>query len=53
MEHAVASLEGKVEALQSRVDQLETALKQNEPVTPLCQKVDKEVSVSTYFQHCN
>ena len=49
VERAVATIEGKVEALQSRVDQLETALKQKEPVTPRCQKVDKEVSVSTYF----
>ena len=53
VEHAVARFEGKVEALQSRVDQLETALKQKETVTPRRQKVDKEVSVSTYFQHCN
>ena len=53
VEHAVATFEGKVEALQSRVDQLETALKQKEPVTPRRQKVDKEVSVSTYFRHCN
>ena len=53
VERAVATYEGKVEALQSRVDQLETALKQKEPVTPRRQKVDKEVSVSTYFRHCN
>ena len=53
VERAVATFEGKVEALQSRVDQLETALKQKEPVTPRRQKVDKEVSVSTYFRHCN
>ena len=53
VEPAVATFEGKVEALQSRVDQLEMALKQKEPVTPRRQKVDKEVSVSTYFRHCN
>ena len=53
VERAVATFEGKVEALQSRVDQLETALKQKKPVTPSRQKVDKEVSVSTYFRHCN
>ena len=53
VERAVATIEGRVEALQSRVDQLETALKQKESVTPRRQKVDKEVSVSTYFRHCN
>ena len=53
VERAVATIEGKVEALQSRVDQLETALKQKEPGTPRRQKVDREVSVSTYFRHCN
>ena len=56
VERTVARFEGKVEALQSRVDrvdQLETALKQKETVTPRRQKVDKEVSVSTYFRHCN
>ena len=53
VERAVARFAGKVEALQSRVDQLETALKQKETVTPCRQKVDKEVSVSTYFRHCN
>ena len=55
VERAVATIEGKVEALQSRVDQLETALRlqQKEPGTPLRQKVDKQVSVSTYFRHCN
>ena len=53
VEHAVTTIEGKVEALQSRVDQLETALKQKEPGTPRRQKVDKEVSMSTYFRHCN
>ena len=53
VERAVATFEGKVDALQSRVDQLETALRQKEPVTPRRQKVDKEVSVSTYFRHCN
>ena len=53
VERAVATIEGKVEALQSRVDQLETALKQKEPGTPRRQKVDKEVSVSTYFRHYN
>ena len=53
VERAVARFEGKVEALQYRVDQLETALKQKETVTPRRQKVDKEVSVSTYFRHCN
>ena len=53
VERAVATFEGKVEALQSRVDQLEAALKQKEPVTPRRQKVDKEVSVSTYFRHRN
>ena len=49
VEPAVARFKGKLDALQSRVDQLETALKQKETVTPSCQKVDKEVSVSTYF----
>ena len=53
VERVVARFEGKVEALQSRVDQLETALKQKETVTPRRQKVDKEVSVSIYFRHCN
>ena len=53
VERAVATIEGKVEALQSRVDQLETALQQKEPGTPRRQKVDKQVSVSTYFRHCN
>ena len=53
VERAVARFEGKLDALQSRVDQLETALKQKETVTPRRQKVDKEVSVSTYFRHCN
>ena len=53
VERAVATIEGKVEALQSRVDQPETALKQKEQGTPRRQKVDKEVSVSTYFRHCN
>ena len=53
VERLVGTFEGKVEALQSRVDQLGTALKQKEPVTPRRQKVDKEVSVSTYFRHCN
>ena len=53
VERAVARFEGKLDALQSRVDQLETALKQKETVTLRRQKVDKEVSVSTYFRHCN
>ena len=53
VERAVATIEGKVEALQARVDQLETALQQKEPGTPRRQKVDKQVSVSTYFRHCN
>ena len=53
VERAVARFKGKLDALQSRVDQLETALKQKETVTPSRQKVDKEVSVSTYFRHCN
>ena len=48
VERAVASFEGKFDALQSRVDQLETALKQKETVNPRRQKV----SVSTYFRHC-
>ena len=52
VERAVARFAGKLDALQSRVDQLETALKQKETVTPRRQKVDKEVSVSTYFRHC-
>ena len=49
VERAVARFEGKIEALQSRVDQLETALMQKETVNHRRQKVDKEVSVSTYF----
>ena len=53
VERAVARFDGKLDALQSRVDQLETALKQKETVTPRREKVDKEVSVSTYFRHCN
>ena len=53
VERAIATIEGKVEALQARVDQLETALQQKEPGTPRRQKVDKQVSVSTYFRHCN
>ena len=53
MERAVATFEGKVKALQSRVDQLEMALQEKEPGTPRHQKVDKDVSVSTYFGHCN
>ena len=51
VERAVARFEGKVEALQSRVDQLDR--KQKEPVTPRRQKGEKEVSVITYFRHCN
>ena len=47
MERAVATVEGKVEALQARVDQLETALQEKVPGTPRRQKVDKQVSVST------
>ena len=47
VERAVATIEGKVEALQARVDQLETALQEKEPGTPRRQKVDKQVSVST------
>ena len=42
MERAVATFEGKVEALQSRVDQLEMALKQKEPVTPRRQRSTKK-----------
>ena len=53
VERAVARFEGKVEALQSRVYQLETALMQKETVNHRRQKVDREVSVSTYFRHCN
>ena len=48
-EAVVARLEGKFDALQSRVDQLETAQKQKEPGTPRRQQVDKEVSMSTYI----
>ena len=47
VERAVATFEGKVEALKARVDQLETALQEKEPGTPRRQKVDKQVSVST------
>ena len=47
VERAVATIEGKVEALKARVDQLETALQEKEPGTPRRQKVDKQVSVST------
>ena len=47
VERAVATIEGKVEALQVRVDQLETALQEKVPGTPSHQKVDKQVSVST------
>ena len=47
VERAVATIEGKVEALQARVDQLETALQEKVPGTPRRQKVDKQVSVST------
>ena len=50
VERAVATIECKVEALQARVDQLETALQEKEPGTPRRQK---QVSVSTYFRHCN
>ena len=46
VERAVATIEGKVEALKARVDQLETALQEKEPGTPRRQKVDKQVSVS-------
>ena len=53
VERAVATIEGKVEALKARVDQLETALQEKEPGTPRRQKVDKQVSVSTYFRYCN
>ena len=53
VERVVATIKGKVEALQARVDQLETALQEKEPGTPRRQKVDKQVSVSTYFRHCN
>ena len=53
VERAVATIEGKVEALKARVDQLETALREKEPGTPRRQKVDKQVSVSTYFRYCN
>ena len=54
VERAVARFEGKLDALQSRVDQLETALKHNQELgTPRRPNVDKEDSVSTYFQHCN
>ena len=53
VECAVATIEGKVEALKARVDQLETALQEKEPGTPRRQKVDKQVSVSTYFRYCN
>ena len=34
VEHAVATIEGKVEALQARVDQLETALQEKVPGNP-------------------
>ena len=47
VECAVATIEGKVEALKARVDQQETALQEKEPGTPRRQKVDKQVSVST------
>ena len=53
VERAVATIEGKVEALKARVDQLETALREKELGTPRRQKVDKQVSVSTYFRYCN
>ena len=43
VERAVATIEGKVEALKARVDQLETALQEKEPGTPRRQKVDKQV----------
>ena len=33
VERAVATIEGKVEALKARVDQLETALQEKEPGT--------------------
>ena len=41
VERAVARFEGKLEALQSRVDQLETALKQKETVTPAVKRSTK------------
>ena len=47
VERAVATIEGKVEALQARVDQLETALQEKVLGTPRRQKVDIQVSVST------
>ena len=46
VECAVAKYKDQLDALQSR---LETAFKHKETVTPRRPKVDKEVSVSTYF----
>ena len=52
VERAVARFEGKLDTFQSG-GPTGDGPNQKETVTPRRQKVDKEVSMSTYFRHCN